>query len=260
MKIEPASLKADFVGLSFDGQRGTVSIKSSRINKIKFAIDELLERQFCSGRVMQLLVGHITWALLCRRSGLSLLNACYAFIGDASTKHKRLWKSVRQELHWISSLLPLLRFKVNSSWGHDVTSSDSSPWGLGVCYRQLDVETVQTIGRSSERWRYIFPDATNARAHALDDSNHCMTSSIDSQVSMQGCNEDDDHSNLIRDGHFEEVPPSILESNDWKVAWSRPWKFEANILNTEARALVWSAEHLLRCSRSFGKRFALFDR
>ena len=253
-EIEPASLKADFVGLSFDGQRGTVSIKSSRINKIKFAIDELLERQFCSGRVMQLLVGHITWALLCRRSGLSLLNACYAFIGDASTKHKRLWKSVRQELHWISSLLPLLRFKVNSSWGHDVTSSDSSPWGLGVCYRQLDVETVQTIGRSSERWRYIFPDATNARAHALDDSNHCMTSSIDNQVSMQGCNEDDDHSNLIRDGHFEEVPPSILESNDWKVAWSRPWKFEANILNTEARALVWSAELLLRCSRSFGKR------
>ncbi|CAL1150767.1 unnamed protein product [Cladocopium goreaui] len=107
-EIEPASLQADFVGLSFDGTQGTVAVKKQRILKIKFAIDELLKRQFCSGRTMQ----------------------------------------------------------------------------------------------SSEKWRFRFPNAINARHHAL--------------------------------GNTDPLP--------------------ANILNTEARALVWSAEHLLRCGRNFGRR------
>ena len=269
-EIEPASLQADFVGLSFDGTQGTVAVKKQRILKIKFAIDELLERQFCSGRTMQLLVGRLTWALLCCRTGLSLLNACYAFIDDGSTKHKRLWKSVRQELKWVASVLPLLRFKVNSGWSTDITASDSSPWGLGVCYRKLDTDILQDIGRSSEKWRFRFPNAINARHHALGNtdplpapassefnavSNSTVIPRNDIGIHLeQGGHHDLDESNFIIDGVFNEIPEEILKSDDWHVAWSRPWKFEANILNTEARALVWSAEHLLRCGRNFGRR------
>lgn len=268
-EIEPASQRADFVG------RGTVSIKKTRINRIKFAIDELLERQVCSGRTMQLLVGHLTWALLCRRCGLSLINACYAFIGDGSNQNRRLWKSVRQELQWVSAILPLLKFHVNSSWSPDITSSEASPWGYGVCYRTVDSHVAESIGRSSERWRFLFADATNAREHAfspkhLHDSDHLGDEQpgINSEhlhgshqpseehpgIYSQLGDDSGVHYRFISDGVFTEIPVDILNPDDWSIAWSRPWRFEANILNTEARALVWSAEHLLRCSRAFGRR------
>lgn len=268
-EIEPASQRADFVG------RGTVSIKKTRINRIKFAIDELLERQVCSGRTMQLLVGHLTWALLCRRCGLSLINACYAFIGDGSNQNRRLWKSVRQELQWVSAILPLLKFHVNSSWSPDITSSEASPWGYGVCYRTVDSHVAESIGRSSERWRFLFADATNAREHAfspkhLHDSDHLGDEQpgINSEhlhgshqpseehpgIYSQLGDDSGVHYRFISDGVFTEIPVDILNPDDWSIAWSRPWRFEANILNTEARALVWSAEHLLHCSRAFGRR------
>ena len=202
-EIEPACLHSDFVGLSFDGSQGTVSVKKQRILKIKFAIDELLERQFCSGRTMQLLVGHLTWALLCRRTGLSLLNACYAFIDDGSTKHKRLWKSVRQELTWVASVLPLLRFKVNSGWSSDITSSDSSPWGLGVCYRKLDSKILQDIGRSSERWRFLFPDATNAREHALNGNAEASSTPVNPELKSE-----ENDAIVPRSGNEDGQPPS----------------------------------------------------
>ena len=49
------------------------------------------------------------------------------------------------------------------------------------------------------------------------------------------------------------VDASILHSSYWTVVWSAPWKFRANFLGTEARALVWSVEHLLRANRKIGK-------
>ena len=61
-------------------------------------------------------------------------------------------------------------------------------------------------------------------------------------------------STFILDQGFDEVPKEILNPKAWSVVWSRPWQFKANILNTEARALAWSIEHLLRANRCIGKR------
>ena len=59
---------------------------------------------------------------------------------------------------------------------------------------------------------------------------------------------------------FDEVPVDILEKKKWIVAWSAPWKNQANILNTEAKALVWSFKHQLRSKHGFSKRIlALVD-
>ena len=51
---EEASLTGDFVGLHFNVATGYVSIKPSRLNKIKAGIDDLLRRQFCTGRTLQI--------------------------------------------------------------------------------------------------------------------------------------------------------------------------------------------------------------
>ena len=49
------------------------------------------------------------------------------------------------------------------------------------------------------------------------------------------------------------VDSQLLQSRDWTVAWSSPWKYKANILETEAHALNCTVEHLLRANRNIGK-------
>ena len=248
---EEAQHVGSFIGLHFDGRSGFVSIAPKRLRNIKCAIDELLSNQFCSGHTLQLLVGHCTWAMMTRREGLSILNSCYAFIHHFGQKSGRLWPSVRQELDWVRSLLPLFRMRINCGWGEDVTASDSSTFGIGVCARKLDTATVSEIGSQSERWRYKFEEAMSARKRALecgDDDygrdRHDKTGEDDGQPI----------STFILDQGFDEVPKEILNPKAWSVVWSRPWQFKANILNTEARALAWSIEHLLRANRCIGKR------
>ena len=52
----------------------------------------------------------------------------------------------------------------------------------------------------------------------------------------------------------------MLVPSEWHVAWSQPWEHHANILHTEALALVWARKHQLRNSRNFGHRLlALVD-
>ena len=229
---EPARPTGQFVGLHFNGESGFISISPKRIRNIKSAIDELLSQQFCTGRTLQLLTGHCTWAMMTRREGLAILNSCYAFIHHFGSKPGRLWPSVRQELEWISSLLPLFRLKVNCGWAEDITASDSSPWGIGVCSRKLSRDVVSTLGSQCEKWRFRFN-------RGFDDENTAQHDSI---------------SNFILDKGFNEVPQDLLVAEDWKVVWSRPWKYKANILNTEARALAGSFEHILRANRCIGKR------
>ena len=255
---EAAQSEADFVGLHFSGNKGYLSLKSSRICKLKCAIDELLSQQFCSGRALQVVVGHITWAMMCRREGLSILHSTYSFIHHNPQSVARLWPSVRKELAWVASLLPLFRMKLNCGWSDDVTASDSSPFGIGVCSRKLDVNTVKDLGGCSERWRFKFEDAMLARKHAISSAErdhqklHGIESINDEQsiypvgpfISQQG---------------FNEVPAHVMKRSDWAVVHSRPWKFQGNILNTEARGLVWSVEHLLRANRCISKRLLCFS-
>ena len=148
-EVEEVRRDDDFVGLHFDGRSGFVSIKPARLHKIRSAIVELLQQQ-------QIIIGHCAWAMMSRREALSIIRASDAFINQNLGKTARLWSNVRRELQWIASLLPIFRFKINTGWSCDVSASDSSPWGVGVCHRQGNSELVRSIGACSEKWRYRF--------------------------------------------------------------------------------------------------------
>ena len=247
-----ATTNADFVGLNFDGSSGFVSIKPTRIQRLQKALHELLSRNFASGELIQVVLGHITWAMMSRREGLAILNSCYAFCHKNKQQACRLWPSVRRELQWVATLLPLFRAKINVGWSSDVHASDSSPMGFGVCQRFIDKEAVRLIGSQSERWRFRFEDAVDARAHAAKtlgtDSLEKDSLSRIQPSSLQSIIDD------LNQHGFHEVPPHLMTQGDWTVVQSSPWKFEDNILKTEGLALVWSIEHALRSNRNLGKR------
>ena len=55
--------ECDFVGLHFDGQRHRVRMKWDRVWRIRMAVKYILDRGVASGHDIQVLVGHITWAM-----------------------------------------------------------------------------------------------------------------------------------------------------------------------------------------------------
>ncbi|CAK0813303.1 unnamed protein product, partial [Prorocentrum cordatum] len=75
---EPAARDATFVGLELKRGRH-FSIKARSIWRLRFGLDALLRRGFCSGDALRVIMGHFTWAGLLRREVLSLLNASYQF-------------------------------------------------------------------------------------------------------------------------------------------------------------------------------------
>eukprot|EP00959_Pyramimonas_sp_CCMP1952_P270856 5662487-Pyramimonas_sp.AAC.1 len=81
--------------------------------------------------MLEVLVGHITWACLIRRELLCALSSVYPYMAADLPTTSRTWQSVRQELWLIRSLLLLLQRDLSSPW-HDVVGvSDASEFGVG---------------------------------------------------------------------------------------------------------------------------------
>ncbi|CAK0866856.1 unnamed protein product [Prorocentrum cordatum] len=111
-ELQPASEDAEFLGLTL--RRGReLSVRHKNISRLRYALEEILKRGRCSGALMRVLVGHITWTTLMRREGLSILQSVYAFVEFAGSTPSTLWQSVRRELWQVRSLLPLLRLDVS---------------------------------------------------------------------------------------------------------------------------------------------------
>ena len=147
-----ASTTGEFVGLSF--AKGIFSIKTARIWRLRYALTGLLRLKRVSGHLIEIITGHITWAMLMRRESLAFLNHTYQFIHQYRDSSHTLPPEVKQELQDISSLLPLLRSDSQRSWSDRIHASDASPTGLGVCDRRLPISEISSLGRVAEKWRY----------------------------------------------------------------------------------------------------------
>ena len=60
-----ASLSGEFVGLNFS--RGAFTIKTSRIWRLRHALQFVYSMKHVSGHLLEIVVGHLTWAMLMRR-------------------------------------------------------------------------------------------------------------------------------------------------------------------------------------------------
>lgn len=73
----------------------------------------------------------------------------------------------RRELKQLSAVLPLLVTHLNAPWSEAVHAYDASPWGTGVCARELPSREIAEIGGCRGVWRFRHPSAGHARAQAL---------------------------------------------------------------------------------------------
>ena len=122
------------------------------------AVQYVLDRGVASGHDVQVLVGHITWAMLFRREALAILSSVYA-LARMGTEPVRVWDSVRRELRQVADLLPLFCCDTGIGWSEKVMCTGSCDSGFGVLKRTAEPETVAKGGRQSERFRYLFEDS-----------------------------------------------------------------------------------------------------
>ena len=77
---ESSSGLVDFLGLQFNLVLQTVRVKPSRAVRLRVALKQLSQRGHASGALLEIIVGHCTWAAMLRREALSCFRGCYGFI------------------------------------------------------------------------------------------------------------------------------------------------------------------------------------
>ena len=149
-ETEPAQQRV-FTGFAFDGRRGEIAVTAGRRARFKLALDGLLRRTRVSPRAMGVVIGHCTWAMMSRRETLAMLGSVYRFAHGRSDTPVVMWASVRKELEWLRATIPLWTTSLRMPWCSEVTCSDASELGSGVCVRQAAPDEIHSIGVQTEK-------------------------------------------------------------------------------------------------------------
>ncbi|CAK0855455.1 unnamed protein product, partial [Prorocentrum cordatum] len=202
-------------------------------------------------------------AALLRRPLLAVFSSVYAFSRKYFDRVMKLPPSVRRELRWAASLIPLAWADLRATWSPRVYASDASEEGRGVCQKEADLGAIRGAGRYGERWRFrratasrprdcLFeqsdpPTADTAKVEPIAD--FVASPEAEHVVSPEEAVEDPE-GNLWKVPEVEEK----LYGGRWQVVSSGGWARSEKIIVLEGRALVRSLRRALRDSKSFGKR------
>ncbi|CAK0895306.1 unnamed protein product, partial [Prorocentrum cordatum] len=225
-----AAVYADNVGVfgqdksSVDNRsQGAISVTPKRLWRVRLACLHALGLGRLTGKELQLLVAHFTWAGLMRRELLSLPHACYRFIEGAGESRWKLRNSARAELRMMCSLIVFASTDTRRPCSPVITATDASTGedgtdfgGFGVVQREVSVAEASRACRIAEGWRFLVEDAVAARRHALEAYEFAVAASA-----LEGEKIDDANSEegLPSGGRiFEEIPLDLAgQQDDWQL-------------------------------------------
>lgn len=141
--VRPTADGVECLGMFVHGRTGEVGMSVPKLQVLRASTMRLLDIGECTGRELGHIVGRWNWAMLARRSAMSVFSAVYRFIECARDTRFTLWPSVRRELWCVSRLAPLLYANINCEWAPVVIASDASELAAGVVFTNYDeVHTV----------------------------------------------------------------------------------------------------------------------
>jgi len=250
----------DALGVIMHGRRLHTRVAVQRAIRIRGAIDHTVSRGRASGRCIEILLGHSTYAGLVRREALSCFHACYRFVQASYYESTELWPSVVDELRCFAGLIIMLVSSWWGPWNKLVTASDASLDGYGMTEAMCTYDEVASVGRTRERDRFLCDDAVGARERAFRESTFEMKRPLVKQedVDLDGSWTDtplvSGELEVVRsalppgrvtvDSQFEEVPDSLLNPQRWKTSRFGTWMWPADISELEARALTMCLQRL----------------
>ena len=235
-EVHSGSVKA--LGIQLDGSLKHTRISSDRLHKVRSGLRGLLKRGRCSGRILEIVIGHATFCGLASRLVLSVFHSCYKFIEKNYDSVSPLWNSVRDELRAFAGLMVFLESDWTRGWNTLVTSSDASESGYGVCTSHWPSSQVAEAGRVPEKSRFRRTESHRARESALSaagfhqdvPTGKWLAGKIDSEEYLKSIGWE------VSEG-FPEIDARRLHRFLWTPRMWGTWKYQEHILILEARAL-----------------------
>ena len=184
-----------------------------------------------NGEMLEVLVGHCTYAALVRRPVLSVFHGVYRFIQAERGKQVVLWPSVVEELQVFRGLMPILSSDWWRRWNPLVSASDASTNGFGVSTSMWTLEEVRQAGRTGKRERFRDCRAVSARVHAME------AAGLGDEAFGQ---EEEDEDFAMDAAKSIASFPSGLSLSRWMPRFWGAWQYDQNVQVLEARVLVMS--------------------
>ena len=136
-RLVERSHMAEVQGAQVDGTEGVAYPRESKLLKYLAATLSLLDMRVVTQRQVQVVCGGLVYVSMFRRQLLGSLNAVWAFIQQFEVTGARwFWSlpdNVKVELVRFISLIPLARMDFRLQYDEQVTCSDASRTGGGVC-------------------------------------------------------------------------------------------------------------------------------
>ena len=136
-KSVESSLKAEIQGALLDGEAGVAYAKPDKIMKYLGLAWELVSRGRATQREVQVVAGGLVYISLFRRQLLGSLNAIWRHIEDMKKDppvvRKLLPREVKAEVLRFIALIPLAQMDFRLRMEPQVTASDASSTGGGIC-------------------------------------------------------------------------------------------------------------------------------
>eukprot|EP00438_Fugacium_kawagutii_P005650 Skav219567 [mRNA] locus=scaffold886:113683:117079:- [translate_table: standard] len=242
-EVQHEEIKA--LGVYMRGDLMASRVSPQRHAKLKQAIGGVLRRKKVSGRILEIVLGHITFCCLCNRQLLSIFSAIYKYIQREYFKPAILWDSVVTELRVFRGLMIYLHSDWWRGWNNLVSASDASLEGFGVSTSYWNRKEVAEAGRTVERARFKKAASTAARDHALSSAGF-VQDNITQKWRLKEISDDEllQLSGWEVASDFKEIPSHLLAKDLWEPKqWGR-WDFEGKILELEGRALVKSLKRI----------------
>ena len=246
--LHPGEIQHEHIqalGCSMRGDIMATRVSPSRFVRLRQAIGGVLQRKKVSGRLIEIVLGHVTFCCLCNRQLLSIFSAIYKFIRRNYFAPTKLWDSVRRELWAFRSLMIYLHSDWWRPWNPLVSSSDASLEGYGISTSFWKPSDVAACGRRLERSRFKKAASTAARDHALTSAGFVKDDLTESWRRQEITSEELlEASGWEISDDFVEIPGRLLAKPLWEPKlWGR-WGYEAGILELEGRALVKSLRRI----------------
>lgn len=238
------------LGGLIDGHQGIVRLTPTRTWNILLAFESLLHGKVHWEDVRRLL-GHAVTICVLNRCGMSIFRSLYDLV-EARPEPRKLRPRETREVKIFVGLIPLLYGDLRKSWCEHILCTDASPFGYGVCQRDLDIQHVKEIGRWQDKWRFRHLDPSEWRPRQRSQGPNVLSD----WRSVLGELEPQDIEDLYAyNEYFPEVPTEWTEAKHWSTQMMGRWQnTSSHITEKEGHALVLAVRHLSRASANRGKK------
>ncbi|CAK0804818.1 unnamed protein product, partial [Prorocentrum cordatum] len=241
-----ASPELQLLGVVFDGVRRQIRPLPRRTWRLHLALQEVIRRGFASGRVVQILVGHLVHHFQLARAALASLDKVWAFIGEHYDDEAELWDSVRWELEVAGWLVFMAG--VDLGYALHVAEISDAEYREVAAYRER--WRFDLVERESAGWGPALPWAAAWRAQhgagASPQLGHLESGGGASQGRRRPWRQLDEIERPASVVGIPALPDALVDPARWRRVVRGGWKYDTAIHEKEGRVMLMG---LVRASR-----------